>query len=143
MTVLVQNIWVLNTRKLSENKMTQPSGLSAKELFVRGEGITYDDFTILDTIFTNINREEDINLETKLGDITLQTPIIAAPMDTVTNAALCIALALEGGIGCLHYNHQRPDGSKDVDQQINDIIEVKRYKNKCRSSQTRTAPLEK
>ena len=99
----------------------QLSGLSAEELFERGVGITYADFTILDTIFTDINRE-DITLETKLGNgISLQTPIIASPMDTVTNAELCIAIALEGGIGCLHYNYQNPDGSFDIDEQIREI----------------------
>ncbi len=107
----------------------QPSGLSAEELFIRGVGITHDDFTILDTIYTDIDLE-DITLETELGNgISLKTPIIASPMDTVTNAELCIALALEGGIGCLHYNYQNPDGSFDIDEQIREIERVKRFKN--------------
>lgn len=107
----------------------QLSGLSAEELFKRGVGITYADFTILDTIFTDINRD-DISLKTELGNgISLQTPIIASPMDTVTNAELCIAIALEGGIGCLHYNYQNPDGSFDIDEQIREIERVKRFKN--------------
>ena len=106
----------------------QPSGLSAEELFERGEGITYDDFTILNTIFSEIDRD-DISLKTELGNgIYLQTPIIAAPMDTVTNAELCIAIALEGGIGCLHYNYQNPDGSPNIDEQIREIERVKRFK---------------
>lgn len=105
------------------------SGLSAQELFKRGEGITYDDFTILDTIFTDIDREK-INLDTKLGKgIILKTPLVAAPMDTVTNAALCIALALEGGIGCLHYNFKKSDNSIDIDAQIKEIESVKRFEN--------------
>tara|TARA_Y100000310_G_scaffold327807_1_gene394732 strand:+ start:2717 stop:4216 length:1500 start_codon:yes stop_codon:yes gene_type:complete len=107
----------------------EPSGLSAEELFVRGQGITYDDFTILDTIYTEINKEE-INLETQIGNgVRLKTPIIASPMDTVTNSALCIAIALEGGIGCLHYNYKKPDGSKDIDAQIKEIEQVKRFEN--------------
>ncbi|TKJ17716.1 hypothetical protein CEE44_04250 [Candidatus Woesearchaeota archaeon B3_Woes] len=107
----------------------QPSGLSAEELFERGIGITYDDFTILDTIFTDIDRE-DITLKSELGNgIYLQTPIIASPMDTVTNAELCIAIALEGGIGCIHYNYKNQDGSSDIDEQIREIERVKRFKN--------------
>jgi len=106
---------------------TRRSGISAAELFKRGEGITYDDFNILDTEFTDIDRG-DINLKTDLGKgIYLNIPIISSPMDTVTNAALCIALGLEGGIGCLHYNHKKPDGSVDIDQQIREIELVKRF----------------
>ena len=53
------------------------SGLSAEELFQRGIGITYDDFTILDTNYTDINRE-NISLRTDLGKgVILKTPIIA------------------------------------------------------------------
>ncbi|MCK4521504.1 MAG: IMP dehydrogenase [Nanoarchaeota archaeon] len=108
----------------------QLSGLSAEELFTRDGGITYDDFTILDTIFTDIDKE-NINLETILGKgISLKTPIIAAPMDTVTNAALCIALALEGGIGCIHYNFKKAGGvTPDIDAQIKEIKSVKRFEN--------------
>jgi len=105
------------------------SGYSAEELFATGVGITYDDFTILDTIFTNIEGK-DINLETDIGNgVKLKTPIIASPMDTVTSSALCIALALQGGIGCIHYNFKKPDGTPDIDRQIKEIEAVKRFEN--------------
>jgi len=105
------------------------SGLSAEELFIRGEGIVYDDFTILDTFYTDMDKE-DITLETELGKgIVLKTPIIASPMDTVTSTEMCIAIALEGGIGCIHYNFRNPDGSRDIDAQIEVIRQVKRYEN--------------
>ena len=105
------------------------SGFSAKELFKEGIGMTYDDFSILDTSFTNIDRNE-IVLETDLGKgIVLKTPIIAAPMDTVTSKELCIALALQGGIGCIHYNFKNPDGSPDIDKQVKEIESVKRFEN--------------
>ncbi len=110
-------------------KRTQTSDFSAKELFVKGLGITYDDFTILDTFYTDIDHE-DINLEANLGKgVILKTPLIAAPMDTVTNAALCIALALEGGLGCIDYNHRKPDGSKDIEEQEKEVRRVKRFEN--------------
>ena len=110
-------------------KQEQSSGLSAEEFFKRGEGITYDDITTLDTIFTDIDRE-DITLKTELGNgIFLKTPIMASPMDTVTNAEMCIAIALEGGIGCLHYNsYNEPGGLSDIDEQIREIERVKRFK---------------
>lgn len=109
--------------------MKEESLFSAKELFSKGIGITYDDFTICDTHYTKIDKE-DINLESEMGKgIILKTPIIAAPMDTVTNANLCIALALEGGIGCIHYNYKGIDGSISLDKQIDEIISVKRFEN--------------
>ncbi len=105
------------------------SGISAEKLFKEGLGITYDDFTILDTIFTDIDREE-MNLETTLGkDVVLKTPIIASPMDTVTNDEMCIAIALQGGIGCIHYNFKNPDGSLDIDKQAEIVKQVKRFEN--------------
>ncbi|MFC2133898.1 IMP dehydrogenase [Bacteroidota bacterium] len=115
--------------KMIKKNILGPSGLNAKELFFRGEGLTYIDFTVLDTIFTEITKK-DISLTTDIGKgITLETPIIAAPMDTVTNAELCIALAYEGGIGAIHYNHKDKVGNPDVDAQISEIEKVKRARN--------------
>lgn len=109
--------------------MSDLEGLSVEELFVRGIGITYDDFSVLDTEYTDIEKHE-ISLESELGmEIKQQTPIIMAPMDTVSNARACIAIAEEGAIGCLHYNYKNPDGSFDVDKQIKEIEDVKRSKN--------------
>ena len=105
------------------------SGLSAEEIFERGVGITYDDVTVLDTDFTDIDHA-DVSLETRLGmGISLKTPIIAAPMDTVTNSKLCIALALQGGIGVIHYNHKSPDGTPDIEAQVREITAVKSFEN--------------
>jgi|SRR3989344_5819451 len=105
------------------------SGLSAEELFERGIGLSYSDFTTLNTQFANIDRG-DISLETELGKgIKLQTPIIASPMDTVTNDKLCIALALQGGIGAIHYNHKGGDGKPSIDMQVKEIVRVKRFQN--------------
>jgi IMP dehydrogenase len=107
----------------------QRSGLSARELFKRGEGVTYDDFTILNTTYSEIDKS-DISLEAHLGrNITLRTPIVASPMDTVTSTAMCIAIALEGGIGCIHYNFKNPDGSPNIEEQIKVVEQVKRFEN--------------
>lgn len=47
---------------------------------------------------------EKVNLETHLtGKITLKTPILSAPMDTVTEHKLAIQLALQGGLGIYYY----------------------------------------
>jgi IMP dehydrogenase len=105
------------------------SGVSARELFQRRLAISYIDFTAIDTIFTSIDKRE-ISLETTLGKgVVLKTPIIASPMDTVANAELCIALALQGGIGVIHYNHKDSNNNPSIDAQIAEIEKVKRFEN--------------
>ena len=105
------------------------SGLSAPMLFKKGFSIAYDDFRILDTHFTEIE-DKDVTLLTNLGKgVTLHTPIIASPMDTVTNAQMCIAIANNGGIGCIHMNYKKQDNTPDIDAQIEEIIKVKRHEN--------------
>lgn len=105
------------------------SGLSSHELIKRGVSIAYDDFRILDTEFTSIE-EDEIDLSVDLGQgVILKTPIIASPMDTVTNSKLCIAIANMGGIGCIHMNYKKVDNTPDIDAQISEIIKVKRYEN--------------
>jgi IMP dehydrogenase len=112
-----------------ESRFEGSSGLSADGLFEKGLGISYVDFTVTDTNFSDIDRDL-ISLDTHLGNgIFLKTPIMASPMDTVTNAELATAIALEGGIACLHYNHKNPDGSVDVNAQIEEIKKVKAYEN--------------
>ena len=109
--------------------MLNRSGLNARELFDGGSGITYDDFTTLNTTFSDITRDE-VDLTTDFGKgVVLRIPIIAAPMDTVANDRSCIAIALQGGIGTLHYNHRDSSGNVLIDPQIEEIKAVKRYQN--------------
>ncbi|MFA6088752.1 MAG: IMP dehydrogenase [Candidatus Woesearchaeota archaeon] len=104
------------------------SRFSAKKLFNRGE-LTYNDFKFLNTIYSSINYE-DIDLSVNLGkNIILKIPIIASPMDKVTNAKFCVAIANQGGIGCIHMNYKNPDGSFNIDAQISEITKVKRHEN--------------
>jgi IMP dehydrogenase len=65
--------------------------------------ITFDDVLLVPQ--ESSVTPSDINLQTRLTKhISLQTPLIAAAMDTVTESALAIALAKEGGIGIVHRN---------------------------------------
>lgn len=68
-----------------------------------GEGLTYDDVLILPAYSEILPREVDVSTYFS-RNIKLNIPISSAAMDTVTEAALAIAIAQEGGIGILHKN---------------------------------------
>ncbi len=86
-----------------------------------GEGLTYDD-VLLEPAYSDIlPRETDIT--TKFSrNIKLNIPIVSAAMDTVTDSAMAIAIAQEGGIGVLHKN-------MSIDEQANEVRKVKRAEN--------------
>ncbi len=85
------------------------------------EGLTFDDVLLIPAksdVTPNM-----INLETKLTEtIKLNTPIMTAAMDTVTGAAMAIAIAREGGIGIIHKN-------MTIEQQADEVDKVKRSEN--------------
>lgn len=111
---------------MAANSRKSREGFTARELFRRGIGITYADFSIMNLAYSDILREE-ISLQTDLGKgVVLQTPIIASPMDTVTNAEVAIAIARHGGCAVIHYNHKTSSGNFDIDAQLAEIEKVKR-----------------
>ncbi len=68
-----------------------------------GEGITFDDVLLVPRRSSVLPHEADTS--TRLTRrIALRIPLISAPMDTVTEADLAIALAQEGGVGVIHKN---------------------------------------
>ena len=114
---------------MGEQESNERSGLCAEEFFAHGQGISYGMFHILDTHYTEITKEH-VSLATDLGKgVKLHLPLIAAPMDTVTNARFCIALALQGGLGAIHFNHQPHAGRTSIDEQVDEITRVKRFQN--------------
>src|SRR3978361_1141599 len=79
------------------------------------DAITFDDVLLIPARSDFVPSDADTH--TKLTRaIALTTPLIPAPMDTVTESALAIALAQEGGIGILHKNlsgeNQAREGEK-------------------------------
>src|SRR5436853_6408172 len=85
------------------------------------DAITFDDVLLIPARSDFVPAEADTH--TKLTRaIELNIPLISAPMDTVTEAALAIALAQEGGIGIIHKN-------MTVEEQAREVEKVKRSEN--------------
>lgn len=85
---------------------------------ILGEGLTYDDVLLIPNYSEVLPRE--VSLQSKFSrNITLNVPIISAAMDTVTESAMAIAMAREGGIGVLHKN-------MTIEQQAAKVRKVKR-----------------
>ena len=67
------------------------------------EGLTYDDVLLLPAYSQILPK--DVKLKSKLSrNISVNTPIVSAAMDTVTESSLAIAIAQQGGIGVVHKN---------------------------------------
>ncbi len=84
-----------------------------------GEGLTYDDVLLLPAYSEVLPRETDISSKFT-RNIPINTPIISAAMDTVTEYKMAIAIAGQGGIGVLHKN-------MTIKQQAEQVRRVKRY----------------
>ncbi|MFT4673572.1 MAG: IMP dehydrogenase [Patiriisocius sp.] len=77
--------------------------MTAHENKIIGEGLTYDDVLLVPAFSEVLPR--DVSIKTQFTrNITLNVPIVSAAMDTVTESAMAIAIAREGGIGVLHKN---------------------------------------
>ena len=101
--------------------MTSGDGIDAKELFGEKAGLTYDDYILLpDYIGFGVN---EVDLSTNVTrQIRLNRPFVSSPMDTVTESDMAIAMALQGGIGVIHYNNT-------IEQQVRHVERTKRYEN--------------
>ncbi len=80
-----------------------------------GEGLTFDDVLLLPGASDVVPRETV--LKTKLTKkISLNIPLMSAGMDTVTESAMAIAIARQGGIGIIHKNMSIEEQAKEVDK---------------------------
>src|SRR5215203_3533528 len=83
------------------------------------EGLTFDD--VLLRPGHSIVLPADVDIKTKLTrSIGLNLPIIASAMDTVTEAAMAIAMAQNGGLGVIHRN-------LEPDAQAEEVRQVKKF----------------
>lgn len=85
------------------------------------DGITFDDVLLIPSRSDFVPGDADTHSKLTRS-IELNIPLISAPMDTVTEAALAIALAQEGGIGIIHKN-------LTVENQAREVEKVKRSEN--------------
>ena len=82
-------------------------------------GLTYDDISLA-TLYSDLLPRQT-NLSTRLSDaLELQIPIISSDMDTVTESKMAIQMALNGGMGLIHY-------SMTDDKQVKEVARVKNH----------------
>lgn len=85
----------------------------------RPTALTFDDVSLA-TLYSEI-LPKDADTSTSLSDaLSLQIPIISSDMDTVTESRMAIAMALNGGLGLIHYNMPAKD-------QVKEVARVKRH----------------
>lgn len=82
------------------------------------EGLSFDDVLLQPKKTAVLPSTVDTSTEFLKG-IRLRAPIVSAPMDTVTESRLAIAIAREGGVGVIHRN-------MSIDRQAEEVDRVKR-----------------
>ncbi|AFL74214.1 IMP dehydrogenase [Thiocystis violascens] len=83
------------------------------------EALTFDDVLLVPAHSRVLPNEVDFHTKLTRG-IELRIPLVSAAMDTVTEARLAIAMALEGGIGIIHKN-------MNAERQAREVLAVKKY----------------
>lgn len=83
-------------------------------------GLTFDDITLA-TLYSEI-LPRDTQLETALSEnLHLNIPVISSDMDTVTESRMAIAMALNGGLGLIHYNLPEKEQLSEVSRVKNHV----------------------
>jgi IMP dehydrogenase len=82
-------------------------------------GLTYDDVSLA-TLYSDVLPRQT-TLATRLSaSLELQIPVISSDMDTVTESKMAIQMALNGGLGLIHYN-------MSDEEQVREVTRVKNH----------------
>jgi len=83
------------------------------------EGLTFDDVLLVPK-FSDVASRSETDLSTQLSrNISINIPLISANMDTVTESAMAVTIAREGGIGIIHR-------FLTIQEEVNEVLKVKR-----------------
>lgn len=96
------------------------------------EGLSFDDVLLVPKRTEVLPSEVDTSCEFLPG-IRLRAPIVSAPMDTVTESRLAVAIAREGGVGVIHRN-------MTIDRQAEEVDRVKRSEHGVISNPIKLGP---
>ena len=68
------------------------------------EALTYNDVLLIPQ-YSDIKSRKEVSLTSRLGDVELRLPIVASPMDTVSESEMAAAMSANGGLAIIHrYN---------------------------------------
>jgi len=105
--------------RIAKIKKNRPMSFLSEKVI--SEGLTFDDVLLIPSYSEVLPREVDLRSQFTRS-IELNTPVVSAAMDTVTEYKMAIAIAREGGIGVIHKN-------MGIDEQAKQITSVKRAEN--------------
>lgn len=112
---------VAQTHPGVDSDLDKEDGLTLQQLMGKEEGLTYNDFLILPG-FIDFGPSV-VSMDTKFTrNISLKTPFVSSPMDTVTEVNMAVTMALLGGIGVIHNNC-------DMNEQADMVRQVKKFRN--------------
>jgi IMP dehydrogenase len=111
----------MNDESIAGARLDAEFYLSGEDFFraQRSAALTYDDVSLATNFSSILPRDADLTARLSEG-LKLQVPIISSDMDTVTESRMAIAMALNGGMGLIHYN-------MPMRQQVREVARVKRH----------------
>lgn len=95
------------------------TGYPASQLFGQGLSYTYDDVIFMPGHIYFGAHEVDLTTNVT-RNISIRTPLVSSPMDTVTESAMAVAMAEVGGMGFIHYNNT-------VEEQLHHVKTAKNH----------------